>query len=191
MAIRHDSPRDPRKPKPARPEPAVEPTFGDLLNGFTLDSGRGSRRRDTEQPPIPPVNDAWLGATASWTEDEGEEQDADDQEPTRVRAYTWTKGRTTSQYRLEIETLLSTTGNYQEQDESTPSEYHAIAALCHQPRSVAEVAALLGIPLGVARVLAGDMAADGLLAVHETASVDGESPDLALMERILSGLRSL
>jgi hypothetical protein len=190
MAIRHDSPRDPRKPKPARPEPAAEPTFGDLLNGLTLDSGRDRRRRDPEQPPIPP-SDAWLGATASWTQDDDEEQDADEQEPTRVRAYTWTKGRTTSQYRLEIETLLSTTAHYQEHDESTPSEYHAVAALCHQPRSVAEVAALLRLPLGVARVLAGDMAADGLLAVHETASVDGESPDLALMERILSGLRQL
>jgi hypothetical protein len=40
-------------------------------------------------------------------------------------------------------------------------------------------------------VLAGDMAGSGLLAVHETASVDGEIPGLALMERILTGLRNL
>jgi hypothetical protein len=45
--------------------------------------------------------------------------------------------------------------------------------------------------LGVAKVLAGDMAAGGLLAVHRTASANGESPDLKLMERILSGLRRL
>jgi hypothetical protein len=181
MAIRHDSPRDPRN---GRPPAGGESAFGDhLLNGgFPLD--RQGRRRIDE-------SDAWLGATASWTPDEGEEQDSDELEPTRVRAYTWTKGRTTSQFRLEIETLLSTTGLYQEHEDSTPSEYHAIAALCRQPRSVAEVAALLGLPLGVAKVLAGDMAADGLLAVGETASVDGEGPDLALMERILSGLRQL
>jgi hypothetical protein len=115
----------------------------------------------------------------------------EDPAPAAVRPYAWTRGRTTSQFRLELETLLSTTALYSEHDDTTPSEHHAVAALCHQPKSVAEVAALLRIPLGVARVLAGDMAAEGLLAVHETASVDGESPDLALMERILSGLRRL
>jgi hypothetical protein len=171
--------------------PGAESTFGDLLNSFTLDNRQGRRRTSEPLPPVQPTSDAWLGATASWTQDESEEQDSDEPEPTRVRAYTWTKGRTTSQVRLEIETLLSTTGVYQEHEDSTPSEYHAIAALCRQPRSVAEVAALLGLPLGVAKVLAGDMAADGLLSVGETASVDGESPDLALMERILSGLRQL
>jgi hypothetical protein len=122
---------------------------------------------------------------------DAEDDDADDTAPSVVRGYAWTRGRTTSQYRFEIETLLSTTALYQEHDDSTPSEYHAVAALCRQPRSVAEVAALLAIPLGIARVLAGDMAGSGLLAVHETASVDGEIPGLALMERILTGLRNL
>ncbi|HVV21128.1 MAG TPA: DUF742 domain-containing protein [Pseudonocardiaceae bacterium] len=115
----------------------------------------------------------------------------DDPAPAVVRPYAWTRGRTTSQYRLELETLLSTTAGYSDQDDSISSEHHAVAGLCLQPRSVAEVAALLRIPLGVARVLAGDMAADGVVVVHETASVDGESPDVALMERILSGLRRL
>ena len=122
---------------------------------------------------------------------DAEDDDADDTAPAVVRGYAWTRGRTTSQYRFEIETLLSTTALYQEHDDSTPSEYHAVAALCRQPRSVAEVAAPLAIPLGIARVLAGDMAGSGLLAVHETASVDGEVPGLALMERILTGLRNL
>jgi hypothetical protein len=57
---------------------------------------------------------------------------------------------------------------------------------------VAEVAALLAIPLGVARVLLGDMAGLGLVIVHQTASSTGKGgPDLALMERVLSGLRRL
>jgi hypothetical protein len=108
-----------------------------------------------------------------------------------VRPYAWTRGRTTSQFKFEIETLLSTTALFHEHDDSVPSEYHAVAGLCRQPRSVAEVAALLRVPFGVAKVLVGDMAMEGLLAVHETASVDGESPDLMLMERILTGLRRL
>jgi Protein of unknown function (DUF742) len=117
--------------------------------------------------------------------------DEDDTAPAAVRGYAWTRGRTTPQYRLEIETLLSTTDRYQAQDESTPTEFHSVAALCHQPASVAEVAAMLRLPLGIAKVLAGDMAATGLLAVHDTASVDGDGPDLMLMERILGGLRRL
>ena len=42
-----------------------------------------------------------------------------------------------------------------------------------------------------ARVLLGDMAGLGLVTVHQTASSAGNAPDLALMERVLSGLRRL
>lgn len=70
-------------------------------------------------------------------------------------------------------------------------EHRAVAELCRQPRSVAEVAALLPVPLGVARVLLGDMAGLGLVVVHKTTGADGGAPDLALMERVLSGLRRL
>jgi len=147
----------------SRPEPPrPEATFGNLLK-------------------VPPLI----------TRLPGRPDDEDDTAPAAVRAYAWTRGRTTPQYRLEIETLLSTTDRYHEHDESTPTEFHSVAALCHQPTSVAEVAAVLHLPLGIAKVLTGDMAAIGLLAVHDTASVDGESPDLMLMERILSGLRRL
>jgi hypothetical protein len=70
-------------------------------------------------------------------------------------------------------------------------EHRAVAELCGETRSVAEVAALLSLPLGVARVLLGDMAGLGLVTVHQTASSAGNAPDLALMERVLSGLRRL
>ena len=56
---------------------------------------------------------------------------------------------------------------------------------------MAEVAALLSLPLGVARVVLGDMAGLGVVTVHQTASSAGSGPDLALMERVLSGLRRL
>jgi hypothetical protein len=69
------------------------------------------------------------------------------------------------------------------------AEHEAVIALCQEPRSVAEVAALLGIPLGVAKVLLGDLVASGAVAVHRTVGVAG--PDLALMERVLAGLRRL
>jgi hypothetical protein len=55
---------------------------------------------------------------------------------------------------------------------------------------VAEIAALLSIPLGVARVLVGDLADEGLVRVHQPANQQ-DQPDLALLEKVLSGLRKL
>jgi hypothetical protein len=108
-----------------------------------------------------------------------------------VRPYAWTGGRTRPVYDLAIETLVSI-GNAGRDTSRIPQyEHRAVAELCREPRSVAEVAALLTLPLGVARVLIGDMASQGTVVVHQTASTSGDVPDLALMERVLSGLRRL
>ena len=58
--------------------------------------------------------------------------------------------------------------------------------LCARLRSVAEVAVLLAVPLEVARVPVGDLAADGAVVVHSAAA-----PDLDFMRRVLVGLRRL
>ena len=108
-----------------------------------------------------------------------------------VRPYAWTRGRTRPAYDLAVETLLSTTPRGRDPELVTQYEHRMIADLCGAPKSVAEVAALLSLPLGVARVLLGDMAAHGSIVVHETASSTGDGPDMALMERVLSGLRRL
>ncbi|GEL22581.1 hypothetical protein PSU4_15350 [Pseudonocardia sulfidoxydans NBRC 16205] len=108
-----------------------------------------------------------------------------------VRPYAWTRGRTRSGLDLAIEALVSTSRQGRSQLELLQMEHRAIAELCEEPRSVAEVAALMSLPLGVARVLLGDMAGLGVVTVHQTASSTGSSPDLALMERVLSGLRRL
>jgi hypothetical protein len=108
-----------------------------------------------------------------------------------VRPYTWTRGRTKSGFDLAIETLVSTSPRGRAQVATLQVEHRAVAELCEQTRSVAEVAALLSLPLGVARVVLGDMAGLGVVTVHQTASSAGSTPDLALMERVLSGLRRL
>jgi hypothetical protein len=104
-----------------------------------------------------------------------------------VRPYVLTRGRTRSQYELSIETLVSAVP--MAASGPAAAEHEAVISLCQEPRSVAEVAALLGVPLGVARVILGDLVAAGAVAVHRTAGVAG--PDLALMERVLAGLRRL
>jgi hypothetical protein len=92
---------------------------------------------------------------------------------------------------LAIEALISTSPRGRTQAATLQFEHRAVTELCEQTRSVAEVAALLALPLGVARVVVGDMAGLGLVTVHQTASSAGSAPDLALMERVLSGLRRL
>ena len=69
-----------------------------------------------------------------------------------------------------------------------------IAALCDgRLQSLAEIAARMQLPLGVARVLIADMAADGLVAVYEPTSLDdtNDAVGTELLERVLSGLRRL
>jgi hypothetical protein len=90
---------------------------------------------------------------------------------------------------LEIEALVSTTALGERAPKLTV-EQRAIATLCRDILSVAEVAAKLELPLGVARVLVGDMADEGLVVVHRPAQ-PGDRPDLALLERVLYGLRAI
>jgi hypothetical protein len=182
-----------------------EPTFADVMNGFSFDSGRsskprrwGRRRRHQEQKSAvgagadlpetdPPTDPRWQPEPDPRHPDE----DTDGTGSASVRPYAWTRGRTRSGYSLEIETLVSTSSRGREQLGVLQYEHRSVAELCDHARSVAEVAALLSVPLGVAKVLVGDMAGLGLVVVHQTVSGNGDVPDLALMERVLSGLRRL
>lgn len=108
-----------------------------------------------------------------------------------VRPYTLTGGRTRPSHAdLELEALVSTTSLGESTDLSLSYEQQSIAMLCRDVLSVAEVSARLDLPLGVARVLVSDMADEGLVLVHRPAS-PGDRPDLALLERVLYGLRTI
>ena len=91
---------------------------------------------------------------------------------------------------LEIEALVSTT-SMGERSPKLTVEQRAIAALCRDILSIAEISARLDLPLGVTRVLVGDMADGGLVMVHRPTQAAGERPDLALLERVLYGLRAI
>ncbi|WP_184539267.1 DUF742 domain-containing protein [Streptosporangium becharense] len=107
-----------------------------------------------------------------------------------IRPYAVTGGRTAPRMQLALEALVSS-ATFASVDLSTLStEYQAIITLSRQVRSVAELAALLRMPLGVTRVLIADMAAEGLVQIHQP-SLDAGKPDLNLLERVLSGLRRL
>ncbi|WP_263654832.1 DUF742 domain-containing protein [Nonomuraea aurantiaca] len=103
--------------------------------------------------------------------------------------YAVTGGRTAPRGALAMEALVSSSTSMRLGMAYT-REYRAISELCRQIRSVAEVSALLRIPLGVARVLIADMEAEGLVRVYQP-QLEAGIPDKGLLERVLSGLRRL
>ncbi|MEV8329046.1 DUF742 domain-containing protein [Kitasatospora sp. NPDC056731] len=109
-----------------------------------------------------------------------------------IRPFAMTGGRTRPRYELALEALVSADVDPQRLATLLP-EHQRICTLCREVKSVAEVSALLSLPLGVARILVADLAEAGLVAIHQPASggESGNQPDVTLLERVLSGLRKL
>jgi hypothetical protein len=126
-----------------------------------------------------------------------------ERKPARVRPYSLTGGRTRFGHVLLVETFVATTGELEAAEERKQltngslstrvmPEMRAIVELCRRMRTVAEVAALLKMPLGVVRVLLSDLADQGKIRVYGTGTGHGTGrPDRALLERVMSGLRRL
>lgn len=70
-----------------------------------------------------------------------------------------------------------------------PEEEH-ILERCLRPRSVAELAADLDLPVGVVRVLLDDLLGRGLIVVQRPAA-QAASPDPSLLKEVIDGLRAL
>ncbi|MEU7371803.1 DUF742 domain-containing protein [Streptomyces hygroscopicus] len=183
-----------------------EQTFADVLNAFSFGKGRrgrkASRSGGTPEPqPRQEAGDArprnaaepYLRTSPEREPSGGWESEHDESQgpASLVRAYSWTGGRTRSDHHFEVETLVTTTELGHRSTDVLQADHYPVIALCQEPRSVAEVAAMLSVPLGVAKVLLGDMAERGLIVVHETASTEGNLPDRDLMERVLVGLRRI
>jgi Protein of unknown function (DUF742) len=120
-------------------------------------------------------------------------QSAAPREPNRfVRPYALTGGRTRSRgANLPLETLITATETGRENAPKLPPEQKQIVLLCSRPMSIAELSARLGVPLGVARVLASDLRADGLVEAHKSPTADGAEDLRSVLERVLDGLRSI
>ncbi|MEU7603606.1 DUF742 domain-containing protein [Streptomyces sp. NPDC040724] len=115
-----------------------------------------------------------------------------DRRPARVRPYSLTGGRTRFTQVLNVETFvaaLDTEVSEPRKPDRMP-EMPAIVEVCRRMRTIAEIAALLKLPLGVVRVLVSDLADQGRIRVYGTGHGTGR-PERALLERVLSGLRRL
>jgi hypothetical protein len=67
-------------------------------------------------------------------------------------------------------------------------ELRRIVELCQKPLSVAEIAAGLGVPVGVTRVLIADLMTAGHVSCHDQ---DEDSISVDLIERIAQRVRAL
>jgi hypothetical protein len=110
---------------------------------------------------------------------------------TLVRPYMLTRGRTSSSlgvFALHAP-VLALIATEQLGRNATPED-RRIIELCQTPMSVAELSARLTAPVGVVRVLVGDLVLARMVHVRQTE--DGaEHRDVRLLERLLEGIRAI
>jgi hypothetical protein len=70
-------------------------------------------------------------------------------------------------------------------------EHLTVLDFCRRPVPVAELAARLDLPVGVVRVLLGDLLDRRLITVQEPKGSRAGLPDRRLLEKLVTGLREL
>ncbi|MFJ7628904.1 DUF742 domain-containing protein [Streptomyces sp. NPDC097595] len=112
-----------------------------------------------------------------------------------VRPYAMTRGRTSSasRHRLDLIAIVvpEPAADDPDNDQLLSPEHVEILELCGElPQSIAELASSLDLPVGVVRVLVGDLVDDEL--VHVTRPVPpAELPDVNILREVINGLRAL
>jgi hypothetical protein len=115
------------------------------------------------------------------------------EESRAVRPYTLTRGRTRHERAdLPLEALVRGVASAAGPNE-TAERRRILELTASEILSVAEISAHLSLPLGVVRVLVGDLADDGLVLVH-TGTPTSQAPasvQLKVLESVLNGISSL
>ncbi|MBK3639654.1 DUF742 domain-containing protein [Streptomyces sp. MBT33] len=119
----------------------------------------------------------------------------DDEAGPVVRPYAMTRGRTTSpgQHRLDLIAVVVAEPHADDPDADTTlsPEHLDIVDLCRNtPQSVAELAAGLDLPIGVVRVLVGDLVDAEFVHVNRPIP-PAELVDESILRDVINGLRAL
>ncbi|MET7396438.1 DUF742 domain-containing protein [Dactylosporangium sp. NPDC005572] len=95
-----------------------------------------------------------------------------------VRPYAMTRGRTQPiGHDFDLISLVTSIGSIVSADVGLGPEHEAIVKLCWRANSVAEISAHLELPVGVVRVMLGDLLNRGLIVVHDPVSATEPTPD--------------
>jgi Protein of unknown function (DUF742) len=101
-----------------------------------------------------------------------------------VRPFVITGGRTrAADTSLRMETMVQTVGKPRD---DLNFEKARIVDECYEPISIAEIAAGIGVPLGVAMVIVGDLVDDGCLETTDPVEIE-----LSTITRMIERVRAL
>jgi hypothetical protein len=108
-----------------------------------------------------------------------------------VRPYAVTKGRTLPSGRESFSLIDVVFANGQRTPEHLRlgPEHRRILSLCRRPIPIVDLIVEIDLPIGVVRVLLGDLASEGMLRVFSTQT--GPATEQRLLRMVLDGLESL
>jgi hypothetical protein len=116
----------------------------------------------------------------------------DDEAGPVVRPYALTGGRTrASREGFDLIAIIATAATSTFAPPNAGPEHVAILDLCVRPLSVAEISAKLKLPLGVVRVLLGDLLDLGLIVVRRPETAENRLPNERVLKEVLNGLQAL
>jgi Protein of unknown function (DUF742) len=106
-----------------------------------------------------------------------------------VRPYAVARGRTRpTRHNLEMTTLVVAART--DRDVNVVRECAHILRMCQQPLSIAEVSAMLNLPLAVVKVLLSDLIDWGLI-IFRSPPRTSDVPQMELLQAVLDGIRKL
>jgi len=124
---------------------------------------------------MPSTNDRWL----------------DEEAGPVVRPYALTRGRTRpSGERLDLIAIITAVRGARTNMVGLDPEHRSLLRLCRLPMSVADLAADLDLPVGVIRILLGDLRERSLINVHNPIP-PARLPDPRILQEVVDGLRRL
>ena len=108
-----------------------------------------------------------------------------------VRPYALTRGRTIPDGRESFGLLdvVVAIGERPAANVRLGPEHRRILSICHRPIPIVELTSEIDLPLGVVRVLLGDLMSHRMLRI--VSAQRGQAPDQRVLKMVLDGLRSL
>jgi hypothetical protein len=108
-----------------------------------------------------------------------------------VRPYAMTRGRTRARGEaLDLISIVVAADPASVDRYGLDPEHLEVLASCRRPTPLADIASEIDLPLGVVRVLLGDLREKGLVDVRQPAP-PSRSPDERILRQVLEGLRAL
>jgi hypothetical protein len=107
-----------------------------------------------------------------------------------ARPYTVTGGRTRArgERNFDLIDIIVASGGESSRGFSPGPEHSHILSLCQRPTVVADLTAAVGLPLGLVRVLLGDLLHEDLISVSKQAQ---RVTDMGLLQKVLNSLKAL